>query len=95
MITTGSYGPGVLSDLTSVGAILFFLGILTGSSSSDSLVSRFPSTLPLTELGPLTIPDIGVCGGVVKGRPENELLAAAKLGTFPSVGVGLLVTMPD
>ena len=78
-----------------VGAILFFFGTPTSSSNSDSLVSLFPSTLPLTELGPLTTPDMGVCGGVVNGRPEKEVLAAATLGTFPSVGVGLLVMMPD
>lgn len=56
-------------------------------------MSRFPRTLPLTELGALVPPPIGVCGGVVHGRVPNELLAAT-LGTLPSVGVGLLVMMP-
>ena len=51
--------------------------------------------LPLTELGPLMTPDMGVCGGVVTGRPENKVLDAATLGTLPSVGVGLLVITPD
>ena len=59
-------------------------------------MSRFPSTLPLTELGRLlTIPDIGVCGGVVHGRPLNDGLAAATPGTLPRVGVGLLLTICD
>lgn len=84
-----------LSAFTRVGAILFLFGTPAGSSISDSLVSLFPSTLPLTELGPLTSPDIGVCGGVVNGRPEKEVLLAATLGTLPNVGVGLLLTMPD
>ena len=88
------HGPGALSDGTSVGAIRFFFGTLA-SSISDSLVSLFPSTLPLTELVPLTPPAMGVWGCVVIGRPEKELLVAATLGTLPSVGVGLLVTMPD
>ena len=38
----------------------------------------------------LITPD-GVCGGVVQGKPVNEELEAATLGTFPRVGVGLLV----
>lgn len=42
----------------------------------------------------LITPDMGVCGGVVHGRPGNEALDAATLGTFPSVGVGLLVITP-
>ena len=88
------HAPGVLSDGTSVGAIRFFFGTLA-SSNSDSLVSLFPSTLPLTELDRLTTPPMGVRGGVVIGRPEKELLVAATLGTFPRVGVGLLVTIPD
>ena len=74
-----------------VGAIRRFFG--AASSLSDSLVSRFPRTLPLTELGALIPPPIGVCGGVVQGSVPNELLAAT-LGTLPSVGVGLLVMMP-
>lgn len=37
---------------------------------------------------------MGVCGGVVHGKPVNEVLDAATLGTFPSVGVGLLVITP-
>ena len=66
------------------------------SSRSDSLVSRFPSTLPLTELGRLlTMPDIGVWGGVVQGSPLNVGLVAARLGTLPKVGVGLLLTACD
>lgn len=78
------------SFLTSVGAILLFLGAVV-SSFSDSLVSLFPSTLPVTELGLLlTMPDIGVCGGVVHGRLLKEGFVAATLGTLPSVGVGLL-----
>ena len=50
-----------------------------------------PRTLPLTELAVLITPDMGVCGGVVHGKPVNEALDAATLGTFPRVGVGLLV----
>ncbi len=64
------------------------------SSRSDSLVSLLPRTLPLTELVALIAPDMGVCGGVVQGNPVNEELDAATLGTFPTVGVGLLVTTP-
>ena len=79
------------SPPSGVGAIRRFLG--TASSLSDSLVSRLPRTLPLTELGALIPPPSGVCGGVVHGRVPNELLAAT-LGTLPSVGVGLLVMMP-
>lgn len=56
-------------------------------------MSLLPSTLPLTELVALIPPAIGVAGGVVQGRWPNEL-AAATLGTFPNVGVGLLVTIP-
>lgn len=82
------------SGLTGVGAILLFFCFPAWSSISDSLVSRLPRTLPLTELGALTTPDIGVCGGVVHGKFEKEVLAAATLGTFPSVGVGLLLIMP-
>lgn len=37
---------------------------------------------------------MGVCGGVVHGKPGNEALDAATLGTFPNVGVGLLVITP-
>lgn len=61
------------------------------SSFSDSLVSLFPSTLPVTELGLLlTMPGIGVWGGVVHGRLLKDGFVAATLGTLPSVGVGLL-----
>ncbi len=74
-----------------VGAIRRFFG--SASSLSDSLVSRLPSTLPLTELGALIPPPIGVCGGVVHDRGPKELVAAT-LGTLPSVGVGLLVMIP-
>lgn len=73
-----------------VGAILLFFGCTPLSSFSDSLVSLFPRTLPLTELAVLITPD-GVSGGVVHGKPVNEALEAATLGTFPRVGVGLLV----
>lgn len=84
-------GPVEGSSLrTRVGAILLFFGIAV-SSFSDSLVSLFPSTLPLTELGLLTTPDIGVCGGVVHGRPLNDGFVAATLGTLPRVGVGLFI----
>jgi len=68
---------------------------LGASSFSDSLVSRFPSTLPLTELGPLTKPVMGVCGGVVHGKLEKDELAAGKPGIVPRDGVGLLVMIPD
>ncbi len=80
-----------------VGATLLFFGTaLVCSSRSDSLVSLFPNTLPLTELGRLLImPDIGVWGGVVQGSPLNDGLVAATLGTLPRVGVGLLLTAKD
>ena len=78
-----------------MGATLLFFGT-AGSSFSDSLVSLFPRTLPLTELGRLLIiPDIGVCGGVVHRRPLKDGLVAATLGTLPSVGVGLLLIIWD
>ena len=81
---------------TSVGAILLFFGAVVFSSFSDSLVSLFPSILPVTELGLLlTIPDIGVCGGVVQGKLLNAGFVAATLGTFPRVGVGLLIICDD
>ena len=41
------------------------------------------------------MPDIGVCGGVVHGRLLKDGLVAATLGTLPSVGVGLLLTIWD
>lgn len=73
----------------SVGATRLFFG--APSSRSDSLVSLFPSTLPLTELGRLMMPDdMGVWGGVVQGSPLKEAFAAATLGTLPNVGVGSL-----
>ena len=77
-----------------VGATLLFFGTLLFSSFSDSLAapkSLLPSILPLTELAALTVPDIGVSGGVVSRRPADIELVAATLGTVPSVGVGLLV----
>ena len=81
---------------TSVGAILLFFGTVVASSFSDSLVSLFPSTLPVTELGLLlTIPDIGVCGGVVHGKLLKAGFVAATLGTLPKVGVGLLIIWDD
>lgn len=59
-------------------------------------MSRLPSALPLTELGLLlTMPDMGVWGGVVHGRPLNDGLLAATLGTLPRVGVGLLTICDD
>ncbi len=84
----GGGGGGASSGwLIRVGATRLFFG--TASSLSDSLVSLFPRTLPLTELGRLMIPDdMGVCGGVVHGRPLKDALAAATLGTLPKVGVG-------
>ena len=78
--------------MTSVGAIRLFFEACDCSSFSDSLVSLLPSTLPLTELGRLMTPDMGVCGGVVQGRPVKEGLTAARLGTLPIMGVGLLIT---
>ena len=88
-------GPVEASSFrTRVGAILLFFGIAV-SSFSDSLVSLFPSTLPLTEPGLLITPDIGVCGGVVHGRPLNDGFVAATLGTLPSVGVGLFTIWDD
>ena len=75
---------------TNVGAILLFFGAVV-SSFSDSLVSLFPRTLPVTELGLLlAIPDIGVCGGVVHGKLLKVGFVVATLGTLPNVGVGLL-----
>lgn len=86
-------GGGGSSFLTNVGASLLFFG--TKSSFSDSLVSRFPRTLPLTELGRLLIIPNGVCGGVVHGRPLKDEFGAVTLGTFPNVGVGLFPTICD
>lgn len=37
---------------------------------------------------------MGVWGGVVQGKPENEELEPIMLGTLPSVGVGLLAMVP-
>ena len=48
--------------------------------------------MPPTELEVLVIPAIGVCGGVVHGKPPNDVPGAATPGTFPTVGVGLLMT---
>lgn len=90
-----AFGAGGPSFLTNVGATLLFFGTVVCSSLSDSLVSRFPSTLPLTELGRLLIIPDGVCGGVVHGRPLKDGFVAATLGTLPSIGVGLLLTIWD
>jgi len=86
---------GASTPVTRVGATLLFLGSRVCSSFSDSLASRFPKALPLTELGLLMTPDIGVCGGVVHGSPPKDGLAAATLGTLPMVGVGLLMIACD
>ncbi len=87
--------PAEPSPPTRVGAILLFFTTAFTSSLSDSLaappVSLLPRTLPLTELVVLMLPDMGVWGGVVRGRPTAAELVAATLGTVPSVGVGLLV----
>ena len=89
------YEPaGGPSGRPGVGAILLFFGEALWSSFSDSLVSRLPRTLPLTELAVLITPDMGVCGGVVQGKLAKDVLAAAMLGTFPNVGVGLLLMTP-
>ena len=78
-----------------MGAIRRFFGTAVESSFSDSLVSRLPRTLTLTELVALiTPPGIGVCGGVVQGKPVKEVLDATTLGTLLTIGTGLLVTTP-
>jgi hypothetical protein len=87
-----------------IGAIRRFFGCCVAvaesepllSSFSDSLVagaSRLPSTLPIDGVAAL---GRGVCGGVVRGRPEGcaECVAVTE-GTEPSVGVGLLMTVAD
>jgi hypothetical protein len=52
-----------------------------------------PRTLPLTELVALWPPAIGVCGGVGCGKPTKpDEFIAVTIGTWPRVGVGLLVT---
>ena len=64
------------------------------SSFSDSLaapISLLPNILPLTEEAALTVPDIGVIGGVVIRKLVGKEFAAATLGTVPTMGVGLLV----
>ena len=38
---------------------------------------------------------MGVCGGVVHGRPLKDGLVAATPGTLPRVGVGLLTICDD
>ena len=38
----------------------------------------------------MPVPDMGVCGGVVQGRPLKDGLPAATPGTLDNVGVGLL-----
>ena len=90
---------------TRVGAILLFLGgccnrslfCSIASSFSDSLaalMSRLPRKLLLMELVALCeTPDMGVCGGVVKGRVGGWVeFAAVTSGTEPRVGVGLFMT---
>ncbi len=93
--SVGYLPPAEPSPLTSVGAILLFFTTAVASSLSDSLAappaSLLPRTLPLTELVVLMLPDMGVWGGVVSGRPTAAELVAATLGTVPRVGVGLLV----
>lgn len=89
--TSKGYGSFLLNN---VGAILRFFGWTSVSSFSDSLVSLFPRTLPLTELDALIAPYIGVWGGVVQGKPVNAELEPITLGTLPSVGVGLLAMAP-
>ena len=85
------------SVFINVGATLLFFGTaFVCSSRSDSLVSRFPNILPLTELGRLlTMPDMGVWGGVVHGKWPKDGFVAATLGILPSVGVGLLPIIRD
>ena len=58
-------------------------------------MSRLPRIMPPTEVDVLVIPAIGVCGGVVHGNPPNDVPGAATLGTFPTVGVGLLMMTCD
>lgn len=88
-------GPSVL---TRVGAILLLFCVVVLSSFSDSLAalaSLLPRILPLTELVALWVyPDMGVCGGVVVGKPTEAELVAATLGTLPNVGVGLVMMIP-
>jgi hypothetical protein len=79
--------------VTNVGAIRLFLTLLSSSLSLVPLISRLPSTLPLIELVALCPPVmlIGVCGGVVNGKPTGGAeLVAVTSGTWPRVGVGLL-----
>jgi hypothetical protein len=79
--------------VTNVGAIRLFLTLLSSSLSLVPLISRLPSTLPLIELVALCPPAmlIGVCGGVVNGKPTGGAeLVAVTSGTWPRVGVGLL-----
>lgn len=71
-----------------VGAILLFLGSPPDSSCSLSLASLF---IPATVFAVLR----GVSGGVVMGTPTTfPELAAAILGTFPPINVGLVMTPP-
>lgn len=95
--------PAVPAEIR-VGAIRRFFGCCVAvvdsgplpSSFSDSLVagaSRLPSTLPIDGAAAF---GIGVCGGVVRGRPEGcEECVAVTEGTEPRVGVGLLITAAD
>jgi hypothetical protein len=57
-------------------------------------MSRLPRKLLLMELVALCeTPDMGVCGGVVKGRVGGWVeFAAVTSGTEPRVGVGLFMT---
>ena len=73
-----------------------FFGADLFSSISDSLVppiSLLPSRLPLTDPGALIL-DMGVMGGVYRGKLGGAEFVAATLGTLPRVRIGLLVTMP-
>ena len=57
--------------------------------------SLLPKLLPVTELVALMLlVDIGVIGGVTRGKGPGLALPAATLGTVPIVGVGLIAMVP-
>ena len=81
------------STPTGVGAILRFFVCRSSPSASFTVAeSRFGS--PLVVVAGTLDADIGVIGGVDKGKlPEPEFVAVTP-GTVPIVGVGELPIMP-
>lgn len=87
------------SVVTSVGAILLLLTVsrVSGSDPVAGPVSLLPRTAGAASvLTTITLPDIGVWGGVANGTvPMDPACAAAMLGRVLNTGAGLIVTASE